>query len=459
MRTFFAVAHIADSRSDFFAKRKELVEEELAALDWLRDEFQPLESKVLQTTADVMDFARACQKEGVQALILHLPIWGDPIFSVKLAGQLKLPILLLGNTRPDTSSMVGMLGAGGALDQVGLTHVRVFGHETDDSRKLVRAFVLAAAARSALRGQTLGLFGGRSLGILTAVADPVQWQRLFGVDIEMIDQLEIVKLAESLPQDEVDRHKDWLGQRLGGVDFAANFTSLAFERQVRSYLATRQLVERLGLDFVGVKCQPELSDGYVTQCVAHMLLGGSLDADGGKPLTIHACESDADGALTMQLLHLLSGGQPAALLDVRWFNAAAGLWTLANCGAIPAAFGATEKDASGLSSFKLGAHVFGQGGGGAVSGVVSPQKITLARLCRKNGEYWMAIVPGDVVQPDTADLERVTPCFPKAFVRCAAGMDFLTRFGSNHIHMVSGNLTEELIAFCRLSDIPWQIWK
>lgn len=458
MRTYFAVAHIADSRSDFYIKRQPLVEEQLSALEWLREEFHPLESNVIQTSQAVQDFALACQTANVQCLIIHLPIWGDPIFSVKLASRLNLPVLLLGNIRPETSSMVGMLGAGGALDQVGLAHTRVFDHEDEENRKRVRAFILAAAVRTELRGQTLGLFGGRSLGILTAVADAAQWQRLFGVDIESIDQLEIVHLAESLLQEEVDRHKTWLVQRLSGVNYGENFTSLAFERQVRSYLATRQLVELHNLNFVGVKCQPELSDGYVTQCMAHMLMGGTQDADGDKPLTIHACESDADGALTMQLMHLLSSGKPAALLDVRWFNAKTGLWTLANCGAIPAAFGASAQDASGLSSFVLGPHVFGKGGGGAAAGLVPPQVVTLARLCRKNGEYWMAIVPGEVVQPDPADLERVTPSFPKAFVRSAAGMDFLSRFGSNHIHMVAGDLTQELTAFCTLVDIPWQIW-
>ncbi len=453
-----AIAHIADSRSDFYDRRKELVLEELDALSWLREAFHPLESGVLQSSQGVADFARRCQEERIQSLIIHLPIWGDPIFSVKLVSQLELPVLLLGNIRPDTSSMVGILGAGGALDQIGAAHLRVFDDGSEETRKLVRAFVRASAARSQLRGQTLGLFGGRSLGILTAVIDAAQWQRLFGVDVETVDQLEIVKLAETLPQAEVDRHAAWLSERLGGVSFAENFTPLAFERQVRSYLATRYLVERLGLDFVGVKCQPELSDGYVTQCVAHMLMGGRLDADGQKRLCVHACESDADGALTMQVLSLLSEGRPASLLDVRWYNAAAGLWTLANCGAIPAAFGATPQDPSGFSSFQLGPHVFGKGGGGAVAGVATPQAVTLARLCRKNSEYWMAIVPGEVVQPDPADLERVTPAFPKAFVRCAAGMDFLSSFGSNHIHMVAGDLSEEIISFCRLSGIPWKIW-
>jgi len=363
-----ALAHIVDSRSDFFARRKDLVLEELDTIGWLRDEFHPLESEVLYSSEGVAKFARQCQKEGAQSLIIHLPIWGDPIFSVKLVNQLGLPALLLGNDRPETSSMVGMLGAGGALDQVGLDHTRIFEHHSEGSRKLVRAFIRAAAARSELRGQTLGLFGGRSLGILTAVADAAQWQRLFGVDIETIDQLEIVKLAESLPQTEVDRHLAWLSQRLGSISFGGNFTPLALERQVRSYLATRRLVEQLGFDFVGVKCQPELSDGYVTQCVSHMLMGGELDAGGDKPITVHACESDADGALSMQLLHLLSEGRPAALLDVRWFNALSGLWTLANCGAIPAAFAATPQDPSGLSGFRLMPHVFGKGGGGAIGG-------------------------------------------------------------------------------------------
>jgi len=459
MSSLVAVAHIADSRTDFYARRKELVVEELEALAWLRGEFRLLESPILQTSRGVAEFARQCLSQGAQSLILHFPIWGDPIFSVKLAGLCNLPLLLLGNCRPETSSMVGMLGAGGALDQVGIAHTRVFDHNEEEGRKSVRAFLRAAAARAALRGQTLGLFGGRSLGILTAVADAAQWQRLFGVDIESIDQLEIVRLAESLPQAEVDRHLAWFTQRLGGVDYAGNFTPLALERQVRSYLATKCLVEQLGLDFVGVKCQPELSDGYVTQCVSHMLMGGALDAEGDKPVTVHACESDADGALTMQLLHLLSGGQSAALLDVRWFDAANRQWTLANCGAIPAALGATSADPSGLSSFKLVPHVFGRGGGGALAGTVAPQTVTLARLCRRSGEYWMAIVPGEVVEPDPAELERVTPCFPKAFVRCAAGMDFLASFGSNHIHLVAGDLTEELVAFCRLAGIPCQVWK
>ena len=458
MKTRLAIATVAESRDDFYERRKPLIARELQDLDWLRAEFECCESQPIRSRGQIKAFVEEARLFRAQALVIHIPIWGDPIFSVRLATSLKLPTLLLGNDLPTTSSIVGVLGAGGALDQVGIPHTRVIDHQDPANRRKVLAFGRAAGALEALRGQTLGLFGGRSLGILTAVADPAQWQRLFGVDIEYVDQLEIKQLAETLPAEAVQQQANWLASRLGGIQFQGAFTSQAYERQVRSYLATRELAERMGCDFVGVKCQPELSDGYVTQCVAHLLFNGNLDAGGDKPLRVHACESDADGALTMQILHLISGGEPAALMDVRWFHAQRGLWTLANCGAVPAAFFASQADPSGLSALQMQEHAFGLGGGGALAGVVAPQSVSLARLCRKNGQYWMAILAGEVVPADADDLARLTPAFPKAFVRTNAGAEFLQVFGSNHIHLVSGDYIEELVAFCRLAGIEARIW-
>jgi L-fucose/D-arabinose isomerase len=453
-----AIAHLGDSRSDFFARREALVNEELGTLGWLRENFEVEESGVMVSCREVARFAKKMAVSGAQSLIIHLPIWADPIFTVKLFNYTSLPILLMGNDRPDTSSLVGLLGAGGALDQVGCPHTRIFEHESEESQRRVKAFVRAAAARATLRGQTLGLFGGRSLGIFTATVDPAQWQRLFGVDIETIDQLEIVKAAEEFNPQEVERHTRWLLEQVAGVEYNGKFTSLALEKQVRSYMATRALVEKHGLDFVGVKCQPELSDGYVTQCAAHMLMNGLLDADGPRQPVVHACESDADGALTMQVLHLLSEGRPVALMDLRWFNRQNNTFTLANCGAVAVAFYATPEDPHGFSKVHITPHAFGKGGGGAFPAMVAPQRVTLARLCRKAGEYWMAIVSGEVESRDPEELKKTTSAFPQAFVRTPAGVDFLETFGSNHIHMIAGDYVEELTAFCRLTGIRWQTW-
>ena len=458
MKPKLALATIVDSRTDFYQKRKPLVDEELPAIDWLREEFEIIEGVEINSAAKVAAFAQKAAAFQAHSLVIYLPIWADPVLSIQLTNLLPLPVILLGNDRPDTSSLVGILGAGGALDQVGRAHTRIFDHRSPENRKKIRAFTRAASALQELRGQTLGLFGGRSLGIFTAVADPAQIQRLFGVDIEIVDQLEIVNAAEAYPEEEVRNQTDWLQGELSGVQYGDPFTPITFERQVRSYLATRQIVSQHGFSFVGTKCQPELSDGYVTQCVAHMLLNSGLDAGGNQNIVVHACESDADGALTMQILHLLSGGKSAALLDIRWFDAQNGWWILANCGAMPAIFFATDKDSTGLGGIRAEPHVFGSGGGGALSGVATPRQVTLARLCRKNGEYWMAILSGQIEQPQQSDLGRVTPAFPKAFVRLSNSTNFTDRFGSNHIHMVSGDYTEELVSFCRMAGIDWQIW-
>jgi L-fucose isomerase len=448
-----ALATMIDSRQDFYALRKPLVAEELEAIGWLRQEYRLVEAQEIGPGSSIQDFADQVRAKRMDALIVHLPVWADPVFTVRLANLIPLPLLLLGNSRPETSSLVGILGAGGALDQMGRDHLRVFDHRLDGERRKVHTFARAAAALQRLRGQTLGLFGGRSLGIVTTVADPAQWLRLFGVDIESIDQAEIVQAAEVIPQAEVKRHQDWLTSQVAGVCYGGAFTPYKLERQMRSYLATRQLADRYNLDFIGVKCQPELSDGYVSQCVAHMLSNGELDADGEKTLLVHACEADADGALTMQILHLLSEGQPAALLDIRWYDAAKERWALANCGAVPATF------FGGLGKVRIEPHVFGLGGGGALPGSVAPQAVTLARLCRKNGEYWMAILRGNVEQATAEDEARITPAFPRAFVKTCAGADFLEVFGSNHIHMVAGDYCDELASFCRLAGIRWQVWK
>ena len=453
-----ALATLIETREDFRRQREPYVREELEALGWLRESAEVLESEPIASASQVQAFASKVRASEAQALIVHIPVWTDPVLTVKLSAIIDLPKLLLGNSRPETSSTVGLLGAGGALDQIGVLHRRVFDHRRSDEQRCVVAFGRAAAAANRLKGQTLGLFGGRSLGIATASADPAQWQQVFGVDIEPLDQQEIVGLAGTLPDGEVERHLNWLVEKLGEVQFGGRFTRAGLERQVRSYLATRRLVARRGLDFVGVKCQPELSDGYATQCVAHMLINGQLDADGEKPAIVHACEADADGALTMQILHLLSGGSPTALLDMRWLDTANGVWTLANCGAIPAAFAATAKDGSGLSGVRMVPHVFGRGGGGALPMVVGVQQVTLARLCRRKREYWMAVLPGQVEERNAAQLAYTTAAFPQAFVKTMAGEDFLQMFGSNHIHMVSGDLVPELKSFCALKGIECHLW-
>ena len=128
MKPKLALATIVDSRTDFYQKRKPLVEEELPAIDWLREEFEIIEGLEINSAAKVAAFAQKVAAFQAHSLVIYLPIWADPVLSIQLTNLLPLPAMLLGNDRPDTSSLVGILGAGGALDQVGRAHTRIFDH-------------------------------------------------------------------------------------------------------------------------------------------------------------------------------------------------------------------------------------------------------------------------------------------------------------------------------------------
>lgn len=110
------------------------------------------------------------------------------------------PYLLFSNLHPSECGMVGMLAAAGTLDQLGVTYTRLWGAVSDpEVFRRMTAFLRAAAAVRRLRGLTFGNFGGRPLGMYTAVANLEQWQREFGIDVENVEQDDIIRAGEEEP--------------------------------------------------------------------------------------------------------------------------------------------------------------------------------------------------------------------------------------------------------------------
>ncbi|MDH3351094.1 MAG: L-fucose isomerase, partial [Gammaproteobacteria bacterium] len=137
------------------------------------------------------------QAAGAEALFVHLPCWATPNIVVRAVQSLELPTVTVTGKSPATHGMVGMFGTAGTLSQLGIAHIRIrddFGEAVFEEKML--PYFRAASARARLRGRVMGLFGGRSLGIDTGTFDPMQWRSQFGVDVDHIDQLEIVRRAE-----------------------------------------------------------------------------------------------------------------------------------------------------------------------------------------------------------------------------------------------------------------------
>jgi L-fucose isomerase len=416
---------------------------------------------VARSKAEIDSQVNRLKVLGVEAFIAHLPCWTSPNLVVRGVQDMGLPTILISNKHPGTHGTVGLLGAGGALDQIGYPHIRFRASFDDDTLAIkVLPYLRAVSAVSHLRGQTFGLFGGRSLGIDTGTIDTMQWRQMFGVDVEHIDQLEIVRKAEQVNSESANQMVAWLEKSTAAVDYDGDkLTPETLGFQSRCYLATRQIIDELDLDFVAIKCMPDMTNHYAPQCLSAALLPSPYDSQGDKKPIPMACEADGDGALTMQILSLVSGGKPTLFGDFSFLDEESSTIYIPNCGALCSWYAARGNKPEGdLSKIEL-RPTFRPSGGATVFFKAAPGPITLARLFRRSGKYVMAIIPGKAIEPSAEAYESFIKArgrhqLPTMFVQVELDFDRLvSEFGSNHVSGVAGNYVQELIHLCDLLDI------
>ncbi|MGC8963026.1 MAG: L-fucose/L-arabinose isomerase family protein, partial [Candidatus Bipolaricaulaceae bacterium] len=365
-------------------------------------EVEPIVGQEIIWTAELARHeARRLAHEGCEVTIFNFAVWSFPHLAVIASRFAPGPFLLFSNINPRYPGMVGMLAAAGALDQIGTFHGRLFGDIRDPKvLRKVLAFIRAGSALHRLKGETFGLFGGRPMGMYTAVANPDQWMREFGIDVEHIDQWEIVRQAENASEDEVEHAFRWLTTKVGKVRYdGKQLTPEKLKLQIKSYIAVRKMIEKYRLNFVGIKAQPELTDNFVTMDVTEALLNDPYDWNGPKEPIVAATEADMDGALTMQILKHISG-QPVLFADLRHYDDEYGFFDLCNSGTHPTYFAGRSYDPDvNLPKVELYPQgLYFPAGGAAVRHFAAPGEVTLARLARKNGKYWLAIVPGEFIE-------------------------------------------------------------
>ncbi|MBO0848169.1 MAG: L-fucose/L-arabinose isomerase family protein [Pseudonocardia sp.] len=410
--------------------------------------------------------AREVAAADVDVTIFYYSVWAFPHFTMLAADATRSPLVLVASTDPTEPGLVGMLAAGGALDQIGRRHTRLWG-APDDATLVAAAgaHARAAAAVASLRGSTFGRFGGRPMGMNTAVANTDEWMRRFGVDVEEIDQYELVLRADKADAGEAAKAREWIERHAAGVHYdGRKLTPELLERQIRSYLAIREIIAERKLDFSGIKGQPELTEHFATMDVTEAFLNDPYDWNGPKPVHVTATEADMDGALTMQLFHKVSG-DPVLFADVRHYHADRDIWDLCNSGQHATWYAARSDDpTTNLAKVNFYPEVFFfPAGGASVQHIAAPGRMTLGRLTRQNGEYRLQLMLGEFETYDEATTRELvnqsTPEWPHAFARLDAPAElFLSRFGANHIHAVPGDLRAEMRAAADMLGVRLDEW-
>ena len=358
------------------------------------------------------------------------------------------------------------VGRFGRLDQLGRQYHRVWG-KIEDAAVLgqVMSYVKASAAIKKLKGQTYGLFGGRPLGMYTAVSNLDQWQRMFGLDVEHVEQEDVVRCSREVDSAKVDRALIWLEKHVGHIKYDGKaLTPEKLKLQIRSYYAYRRIIDERGLDFVGTKAHGDLTDTFVTLDVAEAFLNDPYDWDGPHEPIVAATEADMDGALTMQLFKHLTG-LPVLFADVRHYDRDDNVWYFSNSGTHATYFAGKSMDpVENLKHVTFYPEVsYYPAGGASVHHFAAPGEVTLARLARKDGQYHLAIVPAEFIAfPREIALAKgaaTTPEWPIAFARLrVAAETFLESFPCNHIHGVYGNCVNELMHIARILGIPLKVY-
>ena len=402
--------------------------------------------------------AKEMRQKDVEAAVFAIPVFAFPNFSVITARVLDLPVLLSSPKDGKLPGLGGIMAAHGAMKQVNILGEKIWGNPLEEAGLMatLSAFCRASGVIERMKGSVYGLIGGRSIGMNTGAVSTQQWMQEFGIDVEHIDQLEILRRTKLVEQDKVEKAYSWLTTKLGKYSTEGKAEPKHVQEQIRQYLAVRSIIDDFGLDFIGIKCHYDLSEYFDAACLSAVFLNDPYDWNGQKEPTVMACEADSDGALTMQILKLISGC-PTLLFDVRSYDFKNNVFVCCNCGAQPSWYAAQSEDpAENLAKVHLEPLIPKYAGNGAhFSYVCKAGEITMARLSRVNGQYRMFLALGEFVDFPREKMAETCSVWPHGYVRInASPEEFLSVFNANHAHVIPGNHLQALEFYCKMMNIP-----
>jgi hypothetical protein len=243
-------------------------------------------------------FSKFKKMDDVDAVILFSGTW---VWAAHLIAAIRdfsfsgKGIVLWTNPGSQGWRPVGGLVMQGALKEVGIPHRFVYGkHDEPEEIGRIVSYCRASYEKNRLNMSTIGTFGGRGMGQTCGVADPSQWMKVFGVDIDSRDTTALLNTAKQITSMEIDearaRIQPFFENTIPDDDIS--------ERSVRLYLAIKKILKKEQWDFYTIQSFPGLADEYSATCFAQSMMLN----DGVGTSTL----SDFNTAMTVKLLTDLS---------------------------------------------------------------------------------------------------------------------------------------------------------
>ncbi len=403
---------------------------------------QPLEvtpyNELVLTMEDSVRVSEDMAHDHIQCIIYNIGSWVYAPMVVSAVQATGLPSIVYGYRSPAAFSLVGAAITHGSLDELNLLHRFVYGEpDSPDVLSAIKSYCRAAMTFDSLSRTKAVVIGGKTMGMVTSAVDFSQMKDIFGTEIEHVDMLRLYLDAQKVPMKKVKAKMAWAKKTYGSV----NVSNEILEKSVRLYFAMKDMMETDGYAFGGFKCQPEFIDNYVSGCmpISWLINEGIM----------MSCEADMNAAFTMRILNLLCG-QPVLFADVNDLDMNTGILRLVNCGTIATDMATSSKDVEWNPQYEY----MGKAGGACPTFSCKEGLVTLARLARVGGEYVMQIAKGTVFVQDKEIFKEARDRWPHAFVTLEGDPDlFLQHLRSNHMHMVYGDVMDELFDLCEILQI------
>jgi len=393
-------------------------------------------------------FDRFKKQDDIDAIVLFSGTW---VWSAHIIAALRdfsasgKGIVLWTNPGSQGWRPVGGLVMQGAMKEIGLKHRYVYG-SYDDPKEIAKitSYCRASALLRYLNMSTIGTFGGRGMGQTCGAADPSQWMRIFGIDIDSRDTTELLNTAKAVSRQEIKEAKEKIQKYFSEPipdDEQAN-------RSVSLYLAIKKLVKKNEWDFYTIQSFPGLGDDFSATCFAQSMI---LE-DGIGTSTL----GDFNTALTVKCLTELST-EPVYYGDLQHIDKSNNEIKIIGDGACPPSL-AGKLGPAGFAAH--GIPTEGGAGGLSVKLVCKVGEGVLARLGRNNGQFEMVITRCSIFEPPAGELEARKlecgiPFWPHGFVKVHCDIEELLQSWNNEYACLGygEHLYGELKAFCELAGI------
>jgi len=404
---------------------------------------------ILATKAEAREcFAKFKKMDDVDAAVLFSGTW---VWASHMIGAIRdfagsgKDIVLWTNPGSQGWRPVGGLVMHGALKEIGLKHRFVYGSYEDPKEiEKITSYCRASAMKNRLNMSTIGTFGGRGMGQTCGVADPSQWMKTFGVDIDSRDTTELLKAAEAITTSQITSARKRI-QKLFAEKIPEDQMS---EKSIRLYLAIKQLVKKNQWDFYTIQSFPGLADDYSATCFAQSMM--LEDGVGTSPL------GDFNTAMTVKCLTDLSP-ERVYYGDLQHIDKSNNEIKIIGDGACPPSL-AGKLGPAGFAEH--GIPTEGEAGGISVKLVCKVGEGVLARLGRNDGQFEMVITRCSIFEPPAKKLkarqnECGIPFWPHGFVTAHCDIDALLEAWNNEYACLGYgvHLYEEMKAFCEVTGI------